>query len=183
MKGLMIIGNNIEDGEAILTRDLLIRAGLEIDLVSIYKDTLDITTAYNLNIKADYKLDQVDLYNYDFLVIPGGMWVFAQLENKDEIVSKLAKNYYEENKLVAAICAAPRYLGAAGLLKGIDYTCFPSSEEGLDGNYLKDKKVVVSNNIITAKGLGAAFEFSYEIIKYLLDENTAKEVLKTTQYI
>ncbi|NLL69006.1 MAG: DJ-1/PfpI family protein, partial [Acholeplasmataceae bacterium] len=48
MKGLIIIGNNIEDGEAILTRDLLIRAGLKIDLVSIYTNTLDITTAYNL---------------------------------------------------------------------------------------------------------------------------------------
>ena len=34
------------------------------------------------------------------------MWVFEQLENKDEVVSKLAKKYYEQDKLVAALCAA-----------------------------------------------------------------------------
>lgn len=66
MKGLMIIGNNIEDGEALLTRDLLLRAGLKLDLVSIYKSNRKIKTAYGLNIQADYAVNEVELFEYDF---------------------------------------------------------------------------------------------------------------------
>ena len=183
MKGLMIIGHNIEDGEAILTRDLLLRAGLEIDLVSIYHDDRNIKTAYGLNINADYAYNQVMLSDYDFLVIPGGSWVFDQLENQEEIVSKLALDYYKQGKLVAAICAAPMFLGKVGLLDNKNFTCFPSCEKGIKGTYLKNEKVVVTDNIITGKGLGAAFEFSYQIIKYLLNEEKAKEVFKATHYI
>ena len=36
-----------------------------------------------------------------------------------------------------------------------------------------DEQVVTSSNIITAKALGAVIPFSYEIIKYLKDEDTA----------
>ena len=36
---------------------------------------------------------------------------------------------------------------------------------------------------ITGKGVGAAFEFSYEIIKYLLGEDSAKAILIETQYL
>lgn len=184
MKGLMIVGHNIEDGEAILTRDLLKRAGLSIDLVSIYKSSRKIKTAYGLNIQADYAVNEVELFEYDFLVIPGGKWVFELLENPNkQIVSKLALHYYNNDKLVAAICAAPRFLGVEYILKDKRYTCFPSCEEGLEGNYQKDRKVVIEDNIITAKGLGAVFEFSYEIIRYLLGRKAAEEVFKETHYL
>jgi 4-methyl-5(b-hydroxyethyl)-thiazole monophosphate biosynthesis len=183
MKGLMIIGNNIEDGEALLTRDLLLRAGLKLDLVSIYKSNRKIKTAYGLNIQADYAVNEVELFEYDFLIIPGGKWVFELLEKpRTQIVSKLALTYYNNDKLVAAICAAPRFLGHEHLLKDKDFTCFPSCEEGIDGKYHQDKKVVIEDNIITAKGLGAVFEFSYEIIRYLLGREAAEKVLKDTHY-
>lgn len=179
----MIIGNNIEDGEALLTRDLLLRAGLEIDLVSIYKSNRKIKTAYGLHIQADYAVNEVELFEYDFLVIPGGKWVFELLaQPKQQIVSKLALTYYNNDKLVAAICAAPMLLGHEHILKDKDYTCFPSCETKIDGKYHQDKKVVIDDSIITAKGLGAAFEFSYEIIRYLLGREAAEKVLKDTQY-
>ncbi|MGI6787168.1 MAG: DJ-1/PfpI family protein [Acholeplasmataceae bacterium] len=183
MKGLMIIGNNIEDGEALLTRDLLLRAGLKLDLVSIYKSNRKVKTAYGLNIQADFAVNEVELFEYDFLIIPGGRWVFELLENPNhQIVSKLALTYYNNDKLVAAICAAPMLLGYEHMLKNKNFTCFPSCEDGIDGKYQGDKKVVVEDNIITAKGLGAAFEFSYEIIRYLLGREAAEKVLKDTHY-
>lgn len=183
MNGLMIIGNGIEDGEALLTRDLLIRAGLKLDLVSIYKSNRKIKTAHGLNIQADFAVNEVELFEYDFLVIPGGGWVFDLLEKPEtQIVSKLALTYYNHDKLVAAICAAPKFLGHEHLLKNKNYTCFPSCEKGIDGKYHADKKVVVEENIITAKALGATFEFSYEIIRYLLGREKAEEVMKNTYY-
>ncbi|MGI6782369.1 MAG: DJ-1/PfpI family protein [Acholeplasmataceae bacterium] len=183
MKGLMIIGNNIEDGEALLTRDLLLRAGLKVDLVSIYKSNRKVRTAYGLNIQADFAVNEVELFEYDFLIIPGGKWIFELLENPNtQIVSKLALTYYNNDKLVAAICAAPMLLGYEYILKNKNYTCFPSCEEEIDGKYHQDKKVVVEDNIITGKALGAAYEFSYEIIRYLLGREAAEKVLKSIYY-
>ena len=183
MKGIMIVGNNIEDGEALLTRDLLLRAGLKIDLVTIYKSNRSIRTAYGLDIKANYAMNQVELFEYDFLVIPGGAWVNDILSApNNQIVSKLALHYYNNDKLVAAICAAPRFLGVEYLLKGKEFTCFPGCETKIEGNYRPDKKVVVDDGIITAKGLGAVFEFSYEIIRYLLGREAAEKVFQDTQY-
>lgn len=183
MKGLMLVGNNVEDAEAILTRDLLLRAGLKIDLVSVIKNNRKIKTAYGLKLETDFSYNEVELFEYDFLVIPGGKWVFEQLEKPDQqIVSKLALYYHNNDKLVAAICAAPMFLGHEQLLKGKNYTCFPSCEVGIEGTYHKNKKVVVDDGFITGKGLGAAFEFSYEIIKYLLGSEAAEKVYQSTHY-
>jgi len=49
------------------------------------------------------------------------------LEN--ETVNAVIRKFAEEGKMVAAICAAPSVLGAAGLLEGKHATCHPGFEE------------------------------------------------------
>ena len=56
--------------------------------------------------------------------MPGTMHL---LEN--ETVNAVIRKFAEEGKLVAAICAAPSVLGAAGLLEGKHATCHPGFEE------------------------------------------------------
>ena len=85
----------------------------------------------------------------------------------------------KENKLIAAICAAPSILNHKGLLKEEKFACYPGFECGLKQS---GKKAIKEGNIITAKGLGAEFEFAYEIIKALESEEKAKEVLAKIQY-
>ena len=55
MKGIVLITNYFEDTEALATVDVLKRAGLEIDLVSL-KETKEITTQYKLKIICYYIL-------------------------------------------------------------------------------------------------------------------------------
>ena len=52
----------------------------------------------------------------------------------------------------------------------------------LDNWIWKNKKAVVSNNHITSKACGTVFEFAYEIIKYLIDQETADKVYKEIYY-
>ncbi|MFH0767919.1 MAG: DJ-1/PfpI family protein, partial [Bacillota bacterium] len=139
MKGLLILSHHVEDGEALTTRALLIRAGLEVVTIT-FESTTDIITAFGLKVKADYFAKDVNFSEYDFLVIPGGGYV-AKIIEKDVHIKELAKFFYKQNKMVAAICAGPRFLGQAGLLDGRSFTAYRGSEIDMPkGIYLPSYK-------------------------------------------
>lgn len=181
MKGLMVFSDRMEDVEALATRALLVRAGLEIDSATL-NDSLEVMTAFGLRVKVDKLLKQIKTSEYDFFIIPGGAYV-AQVVDKDKEIKKLATAFYDQDKLVCAICAGPRFLGQAGLLDDKKYTCFPGSEKDMpDGTYLPKKKVVKDGRIITARGAGVVYEFAYEIVKTLKNEASAKKLLSQIQH-
>ena len=69
-----------------------------------------------------------------------------------------------------------------GLLDNKEFICFPGCENNVPKGILVDKKVVVTNNLITSKAAGTTFDFAYEIIKYLTNEELAKQVLSSVYY-
>ncbi len=181
MKGLIVFSDRMEDVEALATRALLVRAGIEVDSATI-NPSLEVMTAFGLNVNVDKPLKDVKSSDYDFLVIPGGAYV-SQVVDKDKIIKKLATSFFDQDKLICAICAGPRFLGQADLLDGKKFTCFPGSEIDMPkGKYLPKKKVVKDGNIITARGAGVVYDFAYEITKTLKGEPAAKELLKRIQY-
>ena len=181
MRGLMIFANKMEDNEALSTLALLKRAGYNIESASIEDDFL-VTTSYGLECNADRLLYDLNLDNYDFLIIPGGPYSKEILQS-DQIIKKTAKEFNQKNKMIAAICAAPAFLGVIGLLDGKEFTCIPGMENyAPKGTYLADKKAVTDANIITARSAGAVIEYVYEIIKYLDSEDSAKDLLKKLMY-
>ena len=177
MRGLMILNHNIEDVEALATRALLKRSGLDIVTASQEK-TRTIKTAFGLEILADTYLKDVTCELYDFVIIPGGPYV-AEKVTKDTEIKTVLKDFNKYKKLIAAICAGPRYLGQAGLLEGKDFTAYTGSEKDVpNGTYLPQKKTVVDGNIITARGAGAVYAFAYEIIAYLQGVDHAEKLYK-----
>lgn len=178
MKGLILLANHFEDVEAICTIDMLRRANIELDLVSVI-DNLDITTQSGLKVKAEKVYNEINLDDYEFVILPGGKAVY-ETHLESEVTNSIIKDFYNKHKLICAICAAPMVL--KDYLKDKDFTCFPSCEETIKGHYTKNKVEVV-DNIITSKAAGTTFEFSYEIIKYLKGEELAKKVLKSVYYL
>jgi 4-methyl-5(b-hydroxyethyl)-thiazole monophosphate biosynthesis len=176
MKGILVLSNNIEDGEALTTRALLRRAGLDVVTIT-YEKKLDIVTAFGLNVKADYFGTDIQQKDYDFVVIPGGRYV-SQVVDQDTHIKALVKSFHDQKKCVAAICAGPRFLGQAGILDGIHFTAFTGSEKDMPkGIYHPEKKSIRDHHIITARGAGAVYEFVYEIVSYLMSEEKAKALL------
>lgn len=181
MKGIILLANYFEDTEAIVTIDLIRRANIDLDLVSIEK-TLELTTQYNLKIKAEKMIEDVNLEEYDYLIIPGGKAVF--LTHLESLITKaVVEEFYNKNKLIATICAAPGILGKYGYLDNKPFTCYPSCETNMqNGIYLEKEGTVVNKNIITGKAAGATFEFAYEIIKYLKGKEVADKVINSVYY-
>lgn len=181
MKGLMLLANSFEDIEGLGTLDLLRRAKLVVDTVSI-TGTKEVLTQSNVTILADKKIEEVNLDEYDYLIIPGGAAVMKTHLYSD-LTNSVVSHFAAKNALIATICAAPSIVGKAGYLENKDFVCFPSFEQLVEkGNYLPDKKVVVSENFITSKAAGTTFDFAYEIIKYLKSEAIAKHIIDSVFY-
>lgn len=174
-KGIILLNNGFEDVEAIATIDVLRRAGITIDTFSL--DDCNIKTQSGIKLQSEKLYKDLNLKEYDFLVIPGGGAVFKYLHARTE-VSDIINAFAKDGKLVATICAAPSLVGKLGYFKGKKYTCFPGCDEEIEGTNTK-KGVEVSGAFITAKSMAYTIDFALEIVKYLLGKEKAKIVEKS----
>ena len=116
------------------------------------------------------------------MILPGGNLGVANL-NKNELLKKqLVAFVNDQNKFVAAICAAPQILGQLNLLNNKKITFYPGCDKGLDSAIKTKHPVVVSDNIITGKSIGCAFQFALQIITSLLGQAAADKVKQTLEF-
>ncbi len=181
IKGLIVFSNDMEDVEALATRALLIRAGYQIDSIT-FQDTKKIKTAFGLNIEADFFEEEIDLNDYDLLIIPGGKYVSYTVD-EDHDIKDLARTFKAQNKVISAICAGPRFLGQIGLLDDVNFTAYTGSQKDMPkGIYQPDKKMIEDKGIITARGAGAVYEFVYGIISHFSGQKHAEQLLQNVLY-
>ena len=174
MKVLMLISDGMEECEALVTRDVLIRSGIEVIMFPT-NNKKEILSSHKLVVKADIN-KYPDLNQFDALILPGGGLGTKNLNNYQKMDEMLA-HFMGSNKLVAAICAAPTVLGYRGYLKGKQYTCFSGCQEGIDGNYI-DTSVCICQNIITGRSMYYSADFGLAIVSYLLGKDAALDTEK-----
>jgi 4-methyl-5(b-hydroxyethyl)-thiazole monophosphate biosynthesis len=153
---------------------------VEIDTVSI-SDRHQVTSSHGIRVIADLIYSDIDPEDYDVLILPGGKLGKQNLEDFTPLVDAVQK-HFEEGKLTCAICAAPAILGHRNMLAGRRYTCFPTFDEKEFGGEYMMELAVTDGNLITGRGMGATIEFSREILKKLVDEETLKKVEYGIQY-
>lgn len=162
---LIHLADGFEETEAITIIDVLRRADLNVFTVSI-SGTLKVTGAHNITVEADQLYDEADYNHSSMIVLPGGMPGTTNLMNHEGLTGQLIK-FYEEKKIIAAICAAPMILGSLGFLQGKKAVCYPGFESTLTGATVLQSPFVVDDNIITGRGVGTALDFSLEIVRIL----------------
>ena len=91
MKGMMLFANEFEDIEALGTLDLIRRAKIEIETVSI-TGSKQILTQSKVNVLADKLIEEINLDEYDFLIIPGGAAVMKTHLNSP--ITESVVNYF-----------------------------------------------------------------------------------------
>ena len=133
--------------------------------------------AHNIAVKADALFQAVDFSDAEMLILPGGATRLG--EHND--LCELLLQHNAENKMIAAICAAPSVLGQLGILHGKQATCYPGFESYLGESFIGGL-VVESKNIITAKGPGLSSDFAFCIIEKLKGSDIADQVYDAAQY-
>ena len=166
-KVAVFLAEGFEDIEALATVDILRRAGIKCDMVSI--DGEFVKSAHNVVVKADRIIGE-DIEEYDMVVCPGGL-PGAEYLSKDERVLNIIRKFNNmENKYIAAICASPAMvLSAAGIENDKYITSYPGEdfENMLDKANYVEELVVVDGNIITSRGPATTFLFAYKLVDIL----------------
>ncbi len=176
-KVCILLAEGFEEVEALTVCDVMRRAGVQCDLVSM-KDEY-VTSNHNVCVKSDRKFD--GNMEYDMVILPGGLPGATNLRD-DQRVIEFVQKMYKEKEIVAAICAAPIVLGRAGLTEGKKITSYPGYEEELPGCIYLEDIVVADGNIITSRGPATAMKFAYTLLEALGLKEKAESISERMLY-
>jgi 4-methyl-5(b-hydroxyethyl)-thiazole monophosphate biosynthesis len=179
----VFIADGSEEVEAITPVDLLRRAKIDCDVVSVMEGNT-VTASRGIVITADKNIKDIDFAEYDMLVLPGGIKGTENLGSTKALTDALVE-FNKTGKGIAAICAAPTIFSGMGLLAGKEATCNPGFFDVLEKEGAlvdKDAPVVRSGNIITSQAMGTSHDFGLEIVKYFAGEEAASSLKSNIRF-
>lgn len=143
---LMLVGDYVEDYEAMVPFQMLLMVGHDVDAVCPGKKPGDtVATAihdfegdqtysekrgHNFGINADFESCQAA--DYDALVIPGGR--APEYLRLDDRVLQLVRDFDSAQKPIAAVCHGPQVLAAAGVCEGKTCSAYPAVRPEVEMN-------------------------------------------------
>lgn len=173
MKVAVMFANGFEEIEAISVVDILRRGG--VDALSVGLEKKNVTGAHGIELITDTVLDEINVDEFEMIVLPGGL-PGAEYLAKSAKMGGVLREFDAKNLKIAAICAAPWALSTAGVLKN-SYTCYPGFEQNVaHKGYTNASNVVKDANIITSKGPATAMEFALELLKELKGDKVYSEI-------
>jgi protease I len=166
---LMLVGDYVEDYEAMVPFQMLLMVGHRVDAVCPDKragqtvrtavhdfvgdQTYSEKPGHNFTLTADF--DAVDPADYDALVIPGGR--APEYLRLDDRVLQIVRHFGATGKPIASICHGPQILSAAGVIEGKCCTAYPAVKPELiraGGRWIDANatysNAVVDGNLVTA---------------------------------
>ena len=175
------LADGFEEIEALTTVDLLRRAGIETEIVSI-TGRLPVTGSHGIKVVADILFEDAVYNACDLIVLPGGMPGALNLDAHEGLREKIL-SFHNQGKGLAAICAAPLVFGHIGVLNGKKATCYPGFEKELEGAECVEDAVVSDQGVITSRGVGTAIPFALAIIERLKGKDIADEIANGILYV
>lgn len=174
-KSYVFFADGFEEVEALTIVDILRRAGMPVETVSIH-DRNTVTGAHGVPVVADALLADVAGGEAEWLVCPGGMPGATNLASCEPLCRWL-KSHYDAGEKVAAICASPAIvLAPLGMLDGRKAVCYPGMENhDCDAEWC-DAEVAVIDNVTTGNGPAAAAEFAFALVEQSLDRDQSMAV-------
>ncbi len=179
-KVYVLLADGFETIEALTPVDILHRCGIDVCTVAI-GNSKTVKSSHKVTVNADLLLDEADVTDGDAIILPGGFPGYVNLADSVE-VGNLVKYYYENGRIVAAICGGPTVLKRYEIATGKKITCHSSVQAEMESDYeYVGGNVCKDGNLITGKGAGLSLEFAIAIAKRLVDESTMKKLFNGLQ--
>lgn len=149
-KLLTIVSKDFDDLEFFYPMIRLREAGAQVDIAS-EKAKEEIRGKAGLIAESDLAFSEVDISQYDGILIPGG-WAPDYLRRFDEVLD-FVRYLDDHDKLIAVICHAGWVLASAGILKGRTLTSTPGIKDDLihAGATWVNEEAVADRNIISGR--------------------------------
>jgi protein deglycase len=174
MKRVLVpLAEGFEELEAVTIIDILRRAGIEVVVAALGPSP--VTGSHGIRLAADTPLAALAEQDFDMVALPGGMPGADHLK-KDPRVAGIVRRLHAKGRPVAAICAAPMVLAAAGLLDGRRATSFPGFLADAGKTTVVEDAVVVDRGVITSRGPGTAIEFALTLVEQLAGASVRRSI-------
>jgi protease I len=164
----IVATNGFEQSELEVPRDRLKQAGASVHVVSPEKGEIRgwEKKDWGRPVSIDRALDDVKVDDYDALVLPGGQ-INPDLLRVNANAIELIRAFFDQKKIVAAICHAPWLLIEAGVIKGRKVTSYHSIKTDVinAGGKWENSAVVNDQGLITSRNPDDLEAFCNKIIE------------------
>ena len=185
-KILMLVGDYVEDYEAMVPYQMLLMAGHSVDTVCPDKRAGDtvVTAIHDFDGRQTYSEKPGHLFGitadfakvqeagYDALIVPGGR--APEYLRMNPRVLEIVQHFSTTGKPIAAICHAAQLLAAAGVLRGRSCSAYPAVRydvESAGGEYIAASDAYdnahVDGNLVTAPAWPAHPAWMREFLRLL----------------
>ena len=174
MKTVLVpLAQGCEEIEAVTIIDILRRAGITVVCAGL--DDQPVRASRGVMLVPDTTLDAAQKHSYDMIALPGGQPGTNNLKADPRIIALLQK-MAQQGKYIAAVCAAPSVLAAAGLLDGKQATSFPGALDPYPNVKQQHAAIVEDDRFITSRGPGTAMDFALALVEQLAGKTKRQEV-------
>lgn len=183
MKALVILFPAYADFE--ISHSLfLLRKVAKMEIVTATVDGSPVTSIGGLKTAIDVSLENLNINDYHFILIPGGDGIDNELMNNQWLIQQI-QSAFQSRIPIASICASALILGKAGILSGEHFTClahtYDKYQSLFESSFYTGQPIEVNNRIITAKGTSFA-AFAIAALKLTGVELTDQEWEKWRQF-
>ncbi|WP_335941241.1 DJ-1/PfpI family protein [Fusobacterium polymorphum] len=162
---------------------------IKVETIS-YKESIKCTWGGELRAEKIITEDNVeDFFDYDALIISGGFGKANFFKDKNnKIFKKLIKYFFENNKIIVAICSAVINLLETTYIKDKKVTTYLLDNKRYF-NQLKnyniipvEEEIVIDNNLFTCSGPGNALDLSFRVLEKLTS-NENVNIIKDNMFL
>lgn len=134
----------------------------------------EIKSTFNIPMKVDMLIDEVNVEDFDALAIPGGFDDYGFYEDAyDERFLQIIRKFNESGKLIASICVGALPVGKSGILKGRQATTYhlmnKRRQKQLEefGAIITNEPIVIDKNVITSWCPSTATGVAFKLLELL----------------
>jgi 4-methyl-5(b-hydroxyethyl)-thiazole monophosphate biosynthesis len=134
----------------------------------------EINSSFNQRMVVDYTLDQIKTDDFDALALPGGFVEFDFYRDAyDEQFMNIIKQFHQQGKWIASVCAGALPIGKSGILNGKKGTTY-NKNNGIRqitlrsyGCIVENSPIVIDANIITSWNPSTAIDVAFCLLEKL----------------
>jgi protease I len=181
---LIIATDGFEEWELFGPRQILQERGAEVVLASLKLEPIQATVhdQPGKTIRPDLTIDDVNVDDFDALILPGGVRNPDQLRLHGNVIAVI-RLFAEQDKPIGAICHGPWLLVEADLLRGRTATSWPSIRTDLRnaGARVVDEGAVTDGKIVTSRKPDDVEAFTNALIDLIENEPEVETILEPSE--
>ncbi|MBU2948181.1 type 1 glutamine amidotransferase domain-containing protein [Zobellia uliginosa] len=169
MKRIAILATNgFEESELKSPKEAMEKEGFQVDIVSLESGEIKgwADGNWSNSYKVDKTINEVTAEDYNALMLPGGVINPDKLRREEKVLT-FVRDFFKQEKPVAAICHAAWTLISADVVKGRKMTSFNSIKDDLvnAGANWVNEEVVVDQGFVTSRNPNDLPAFNSKLIE------------------